>query len=327
MRYRLLSIGLLALSALVVEMAGAEAIPQEDANVAGKMKARQQEALPEAHRASIERRNQLSKRLSGSELHQFQQNDGSITFTNRPDKYERDRRYERVAIKYEAIVVPPQYQKLKAPQEYTTDNIAQLIEKYAEAYALDANLVYAVIKAESNFQPNAQSPAGACGLMQLMPGTAAEMGVTEIFDPAQNIAGGSQYLSRMLELFNGDVRLALAGYNAGPENVKKYAGIPPFEETQNYVNRVLRFHNGFTNGGADSRYAEIKQVRGSGSRTKIAKAAPAAPVSGRYVVHFHSGLTQPADEVEDQGNYWYVKYGARVYPVRKALVSQIEEPA
>ena len=61
--------------------------------------------------------------------------------------------------------------------------------------------------------------------------------------------------------------------------------------------------------------------------TKMAKSAPAAPMSGRYVVHFHSGLTQPADEVEDQGNYWYVKYGARVYPVRKALVSQIEEPA
>jgi len=327
MRYRVLSVGLLALAAALHQPVGAEPTPQEDVNVAEQMKARQQKALPEAHRASIEKRNQLSKRFSGSELHQFQQNDGSITFTNRPDKYERDRRYERVAIKYEPIVVPPQYQKLKAPQEYTTDNIAQLIEKYAEAYALDANLVYAVIKAESNFQPNAQSPAGACGLMQLMPGTAAEMGVTEIFDPAQNIAGGSQYLARMLELFNGDVRLALAGYNAGPENVKKYNGIPPFEETQNYVNRVLRFHNGFNKGGVDSRYAEIKQVRTSGSRTKMAKAAPAAPMSGRYVVHFHSGLTQPADEVEDQGNYWYVKYGARVYPVRKALVSQIEEPA
>jgi hypothetical protein len=225
--------------------------------------------------------------------------------------------------------VPPQYQKLKDPSQYTDENIASLIEKNAEAYSLDANLVYAVIKTESNFQPNAQSGAGACGLMQLMPGTALEMGVTDIFDPAQNIAGGTQYLAKMLEIFDGDVRLALAGYNAGPEAVKRYNGIPPYQETQDYVNRVLLNHRGFSKDGATTRYAELHNLRVSGGRMKVARAAaaPAAPASGRYVVHFHSGLSQPADSVEDQGSYWFVKYGTRIYPVRKALVSEIEEPA
>ncbi len=323
MVYRLLGVCLLAGLAAV---ALAEPAAEPEVSVADKMKAKQQESLPDTHRASIDKRKQLSKRIEGTDLHQFKQKDGSVTFTNRPEKYEADRRYERIAIKYEPIRVPQQYQKLKSPQEYTTDNVAQLIEKSAENYALDANLVYAVIKAESNFQPNAQSPAGACGLMQLMPGTALEMGVTDIFDPAQNIAGGTQYLARMLELFGGDVRLALAGYNAGPENVKKHKGIPPFRETQDYVQRVLRFHRGFSGGGVDMRYAEIKNIKGSGKAApRMAKAA--VPETGRYVVHFHSGLTQPADEVEDQGNYWYVKYGARIYPVRKALVANIEEPA
>jgi soluble lytic murein transglycosylase-like protein len=295
-----------------------------DQSVSAKMKARKQAALAPQHQESIKKR-EISKRFAGSGLHQYQQ-DGSpaLTLTNRPEKYEKDRRYERVSIKYEPIVVPKQFQKLKSPEQYTDETVAGLIEKYAQMYALDANLIYAVIKAESNFQANATSPAGACGLMQLMPGTAAEMGVTDIYDPAQNIAGGTQYLARMMELFNNDVRLALAGYNAGPENVKKYKGVPPFQETQTYINRVLRFHNGFSQGGT-SKYAELATVRNTAGRIVSAQAAP--PKGQRYVVHFHSGLSQPADEVEDQGNYWYVKHGQRIYPVRKALVSHIDEPA
>lgn len=312
---------LLAVAALICgPAAGFAAEPVK--SVAEKMREKQQAALTPEHQESIQKR-EISKRFAGSGLHQYQQQGGSLTLTNRPDKYERDKRYERVEIKYEPITIPKQYQKLKSPQEYTTETIAGLIDKYAQAYSLDANLVYAVIKAESNFQPNATSPAGACGLMQLMPGTASEMGVTDIYDPAQNIAGGTQYLSRMMELFHNDVRLALAGYNAGPENVKKYNGVPPFEETQQYVNRVLRFHQGFSNGG-EIKYAELKNIRNAAGRVVSAQVSP---VKGRYVVHFHSGLSQPADEVEDQGNYWYVKHGQRIYPVRKALVSSIEEPA
>lgn len=313
--------GMAVLALCVAAICAPAAEPEQ--SVAEKMRARQQAALSPEHKESIEKR-ELSKRFAGSGLHQYQeQGSPALTLTNRPEKFERNKRYERVSIKYEPIVIPKQYQKLKSPQEYTDDTVAGLIDKYAQAYSLDANLIYAVIKAESNFQPNATSPAGACGLMQLMPGTAAEMGVTSIYDPAQNIAGGTQYLARMMELFHNDVRLALAGYNAGPENVKKYKGVPPFQETQQYINRVLRFHNGFSQGGT-SKYAELSHIRDASGRVVSAQISPA---KGRFVVHFHSGLSQPADEVEDQGNYWYVKHGQRIYPVRKALVREIEEPA
>jgi len=118
-----------------------------------------------------------------------------------------------------------------------------LIEKYARHYGVDKKLVRAVMRQESGFNPRAVSPKGAMGLMQLMPETAALMGVQNPFDPEQNIAGGVRYLRRCLVQFQ-DVRHALAAYNAGPENVVKYNGCPPFEETRNYVATVMRNYSG-----------------------------------------------------------------------------------
>ncbi len=114
----------------------------------------------------------------------------------------------------------------------------------ARLHGVDQKLVWAVMHQESGFNSKAVSPKGAMGLMQLMPGTAALMGVTDPFNVEQNIAGGVKYLSLCLSRFKGDVCLALAAYNAGPETVEKYKGCPPFPETQNYIAAVLRDYTG-----------------------------------------------------------------------------------
>lgn len=114
-----------------------------------------------------------------------------------------------------------------------------LIESAAQQAGVDPRLFDALVASESAYDPNARSRAGALGLSQLMPDTAKSLGVANPFDPMQNLRGGAQYLSQMLSRFGGDPRLALAAYNAGPGAVEKFGGIPPYSETQTYVNRVM----------------------------------------------------------------------------------------
>ena len=129
-----------------------------------------------------------------------------------------------------------------------SDDLDSIFKQAADTYGISENLLKAVAKAESNFQANATSGAGAMGIMQLMPSTAASLGVTNPYDAAQNIMGGAKYLSQLYNQYNGDVSLTLAAYNAGPGNVNQYGGIPPFTETQNYVNKVLGYYEGFGKG-------------------------------------------------------------------------------
>jgi soluble lytic murein transglycosylase-like protein len=136
---------------------------------------------------------------------------------------------------------------------------SDLIQAAAAKYGLDANVLKGLIKQESGFNPNAGSPAGAQGLTQLMPATAASLGVTDVHDPAQAIDGGAHYLKMQLDRFGGDYSKALAAYNAGPGAVQRYGGVPPYSETQNYVKNVLAFAQQYRQDGGQAATASQSQ--------------------------------------------------------------------
>lgn len=133
-----------------------------------------------------------------------------------------------------------------APSDKAADRLSKyenVINEAASSYGVDKNLIKSVILTESAANEKAVSGAKAKGLMQLIDSTASEMGVNNVFDPKENIFGGTKYLSEMLRKYNGNLHLALASYNAGPENVQKYGGVPPFDETKNYIKRVIGYFN------------------------------------------------------------------------------------
>jgi soluble lytic murein transglycosylase-like protein len=121
--------------------------------------------------------------------------------------------------------------------------LPEVIASASAAYHLDPDLVNSVIHAESGFNAHAVSPKGARGLMQLMPGTAQKLGVNNVFDPQDNVTGGSRYLRELLERYNFDLVKALAAYNAGPARVEQYNGVPPFRETRVYVAKIVHEYN------------------------------------------------------------------------------------
>jgi len=125
----------------------------------------------------------------------------------------------------------------------TGATLREVVDNASSRHHLDPDLVTSVIRAESDFNPHAVSPKGAQGLMQLMPGTASRLGVENAFDPQDNVEAGARYLRTLIERYNFDLKKALAAYNAGPQRVSEYGGVPPYRETQAYVSKIIRDFN------------------------------------------------------------------------------------
>jgi soluble lytic murein transglycosylase-like protein len=166
-----------------------------------------------------------------ADVYVFRDKDGVLNFTNVPTHSG----YRRVM--RDGAQPPP---SVSSHADYD-----EVIRSASDRHSIDADLVRAVIKAESDFNSNARSSKGAMGLMQLMPDTARLHNVLNAFDPVDNIEGGVRHLRMLLERYQGDLRLSLAAYNAGSGAVEKHGGIPPFAETREYVRRVLRFYEAF----------------------------------------------------------------------------------
>jgi soluble lytic murein transglycosylase-like protein len=186
-----------------------------------------------------------------AEIYKYLDRDGVVHFTNVPTQSN----VKKVARLPALSVVPSRIRMNYLRTTRTLFPACALLDPSAydlqirtscRRYGLDYNLVKAVIRAESAFDPQAISPKGAMGLMQLMPDTSKDLGVRNPFDPYQNIDGGVRYLRTLLNRFNNNVIHALAAYNAGPESVQKYGGIPPYDETQVYVQRVLDYYLRYT---------------------------------------------------------------------------------
>lgn len=184
-----------------------------------------------------------------AEFYKYVDDRGVVHLTNIPTEpsYQKidPSRYCKVTRGTNWIKISPT-QKLMVPRVKTmkkNSGYDKLIRLTCKRHGMDQQLVKAVIRAESAFNPGAVSPKGAVGLMQLMPATSKVLGVTDPFDPIENIDGGVRYLKTLLGLFKNSVPLALAAYNAGPEAVQEYGGIPPYSETQTYVRRVLDFYS------------------------------------------------------------------------------------
>lgn len=165
-----------------------------------------------------------------AEMYQYIDANGTISLTNVPS----DMRYRRIDILSNRLHPTISEQELEP-----------MISRFSRQHQLHPALIRAIIKAESGFDPHAVSRAGAVGLMQLMPQTAARMDVRDLYDPEDNIGGGTKYLRQLLDRFRGNLPLALAAYNAGEHVVDRYRTLPPFTETRQYVRKVLRYYRVF----------------------------------------------------------------------------------
>lgn len=180
-----------------------------------------------------------------STLYQYEV-DGRIIFSDQPPP---DQKAQAVQLK-EIYTVShhPTHQKSQIREIYSNTQVNQWVKHASVKYGISEKLIHSIIKIESNYNPQAVSRKGAQGLMQIMPDTAKYLGLQNPFDPASNIDAGVRYFRKLLDQFNGDTTLALAAYNAGPTNVEKYKGIPPFTETQDYVKKINNYYSRLSSG-------------------------------------------------------------------------------
>ena len=177
---------------------------------------------------------------AASDIYKYEDKDGTLHFTDAPTD-SRFKVFMRDIKKDKKLRTTFKlFGCARDPKEFEP-----IVNSCALEYGVDKSLVKAVIQAESGYNPNAVSRKGAAGLMQLMPRTAQDLKVSNSFDPSENIRGGVRYLKFLLDTFKGDVALALAAYNAGLSKVAQYRGIPPYEETRNYVGKVLSYQKSF----------------------------------------------------------------------------------
>jgi hypothetical protein len=217
---------------------------------------------------------------------------------------------------------------LRQGQGVSRAEIDEYVRQAAERFKVPEELVHAIITNESHYRPNAVSPAGAKGLMQLMPATAARFGVKNIFNPQQNIEGGTAYLRFLLDKFHGDARLVAAAYNSGERNVEKYGGIPPFKETQAYVPRVMKTYSELLAGQASTGYSSpvpvqvtnlpplqdwLSQFKGSGYKPDVAlgHAVPGKPAGG----DLRGGFGVFPEQVNPRGFAEWLYYKEKARPV------------
>jgi soluble lytic murein transglycosylase-like protein len=170
-------------------------------------------------------------------------------------------------------------QRARTPAPGTTD-VSTAVSAASARHQLDSDFITSVIHAESGFNPHAVSPKGAEGLMQLMPGTASKLGIENPFDPAANVNGGTQYLRELLDYYHGDMVKTLAAYNAGPQRVAKYHGVPPYRETHAYVARIIREFNRKKLAEKRAQAAAKKRASGKANRKTVSNPAGVAKQAG-----------------------------------------------
>ncbi len=200
------------------------------------------------------------------------------------------------SLPYQRANQSPAHSALSFPQPRVDLN--EVVNSASDRYRLDPDLVNSVIKAESGFNSHAVSPKGAQGLMQLMPGTASQLGVPNAFDPRANVEGGTRYLRELLERYNFDLVKALAAYNAGPQRVEQFRGVPPYYETRAYVARIVKDFNKKKIAQQKAAVAKATPVKTTGSKKPGSAAAnsPASAAKSQATVQQRAAAAKPAGQ-------------------------------